>query len=138
MIDPPADAGNHWERVASEWMDWARAPGHDAYWYYRRAFREFVPSPGTATLEIGCGEGRIARDLSRLGHRVTATDISPSLLRAAEKAASAERYVPADAGALPFADHSFDRVVAYNVFMDVPDMPAAVAEAGRVLTPGVS
>ena len=136
MIDHPAehDAGSHWEQVASEWTDWARAPGHDAYWYYRDAFREFLPGPGVATLEIGCGEGRIARDLTALGHHVTATDISPSMIAAAEGAGSAQRFAVADATSLPFDDCLFDRVVAYNVLMDVPDMPAAVAEAARVLT----
>jgi SAM-dependent methyltransferase len=127
------DAGSHWEQVANEWTDWARAPGHDAYWYYRDSFREFLPGPGATTLEIGCGEGRIARDLTSLGHDVTATDISPSLLAAAEAAGSARRYLVADAMCLPFDDGAFDRVVAYNVLMDVPDMGAAVAEAARVL-----
>jgi SAM-dependent methyltransferase len=135
MIDRPPehDAAKHWELVASEWTDWARAPEHDAYWYYRDAFREFVPGPGVATLEIGCGEGRIARDLTALGHHVTAVDISPSLVAAAEAAGSGQRYMVADATSLPFEDRAFDRVVAYNMLMDVPDMAAAVAEAARVL-----
>ena len=42
----------------------------------------------------------------------------------------------ADATALPFAPGVFDQVVAYNMLMDVADMPAAVAEAGRVLSLG--
>ena len=136
MIDRPAehDAGSHWEQVASEWTDWARAPRHDAYWYYRDGFREFVPGPGAATLEIGCGEGRISRDLTALGHHVTAVDISPSLVAAAEAAGSAQRCMVADAAALPFEDREFDRVVAYNMLMDVPDMATVVAEAARVLS----
>jgi SAM-dependent methyltransferase len=138
MLDQPPehDAAEHWETHAAEWTSWAREPGHDAYWYFRDQFREFVPAPGASTLEIGCGEGRISRDLTDLGHRVTATDISPSLLAAAEAARSADRFLVADAADLPFGDGEFDRVVAYNVLMDVPDMPAAVAEAGRVLAPG--
>ncbi len=132
---PEHDAARHWEDHAAEWTRWARAD-HDAYWSYRDAFRAFLPPPGTSTLEIGCGEGRISRDLTALGHRVTATDVSPSLLAAAQAAGSAERYQVADAGSLPFDDDAFDRVVAYNVLMDVPDMPAAVAEAARVLAPG--
>lgn len=136
MTEEPTghDAAAHWEDVAGNWTRWARSPGHDAFWAYRDAFRQFVPAAGRSTLEIGCGEGRIARELSRLGHQVTATDISPTLLAAAEQAGSAHRYEVADASALPFAVHSFDRVVAYNVLMDVPDMAAAVAEAARVLT----
>jgi SAM-dependent methyltransferase len=132
---PEHDAALHWMSYAQEWTEWARAPGHDAYWFYRDQFAEFAPAPGRSTLEIGCGEGRVARDLTALGHRVTATDIAPSLVAAARAAQSAQRYLVADAAQLPFADNEFDRVVAYNVLMDVPDMPAAIAEASRVLTP---
>jgi 2-polyprenyl-3-methyl-5-hydroxy-6-metoxy-1,4-benzoquinol methylase len=106
MVDNPAehDPARHWEQVASDWTAWAREPGHDAYWYYRDAFRQFLPPPGVATLEIGCGEGRIARDLTALGHHVTATDISPSLIAAAEAAESARRYAAADATSLPLRE----------------------------------
>jgi Protein of unknown function (DUF2971) len=27
----------HWARFAEEWIAWARSPGHDAFWRYRRA-----------------------------------------------------------------------------------------------------
>jgi len=130
------DAAQHWETHADEWTSWARQPDLDAYWFYRDQFRAFLPAPGVATLEIGCGEGRVSRDLSALGHKVTATDIAPSLVAAAQAADSAHRYQVADATNLPFVHSEFDRVVAYNVLMDVPDMPAAIAEAARVLTPG--
>jgi SAM-dependent methyltransferase len=44
--------------------------------------------------------------------------------------------VVADAAKLPFAEGSFDCVVAYNALMDMDDMPATVLEAGRVLRTG--
>jgi SAM-dependent methyltransferase len=124
------------EDVAEQWLAWARTPGHDAYWEYRDAFFALVPEPGAATLEVGCGEGRVARDLASRGHRVTAVDASPTLLRAAAEADPGRQYVLADAAALPFDDASFDLVVAYNSLMDVDDMPGAVREAARVLVPG--
>jgi SAM-dependent methyltransferase len=94
-----------------------------------------VPRAGW-TLEVGCGEGRVARDLARLGHTVVGLDASPTLIASAAAADPAGRYLVADAAALPFADAGFDLVVAYNSLMDVDDMPAAVAEASRVLVPG--
>lgn len=127
------DAQQHWERSATDWINWARTPGHDAYWAYREELRRYLPSPGRATLDLGCGEGRVARDLTDLGHHVTAVEPVAELLAAAEEADSAAEYVPADATALPFDDDSFDRVVAYNMLMDVADMPGAVSEAARVL-----
>jgi SAM-dependent methyltransferase len=125
-----------WEREAGNWIAWARTPGHDAYWVYSPLFFELVPPPGRATLEVGCGEGRVTRDLEARGHRVTSVDASSTLLAAARAADPQGRYVLADAAALPFDGSAFDLVVAYNSLMDVQDMPAAVGEAARVLEPG--
>lgn len=126
-----------WESEAENWVRWARAPGHDAYWVYSPSFFDAIlPAPGRQTLEVGCGEGRVARELKRRGHRVVAIDSSPTLLRYASEADPGGRYELADAADLPFADGSFDLVVAYNSLMDVEDMPAAVREAARVLESG--
>jgi SAM-dependent methyltransferase len=125
------------ESQAESWLRWARTPGHDAYWQFRDAFfDELLPAPGRLTLEVGCGEGRVARDLARRGHRVVAVDASPTLAASAAAADPAGRYLVADAAALPFGNGCFDLVVAYNSLMDVDDMPVAVAEAARVLQPG--
>jgi SAM-dependent methyltransferase len=99
-------------------------------------FDAIVPTPGRLTLEVGCGEGRVARDLARRGHAVVALDASPTLVTMAASADPAARYVVGDAAALPFGDGAFDTVVAYNSLMDVADMPAAVREACRVLESG--
>jgi SAM-dependent methyltransferase len=125
-----------WESRAEQWLAWARTPEFDAYWSYRDAFFELVPPPDGRTLEVGCGEGRVTRDLAARGHRVTALDASPTLLRAAAGRDPAGEYVLGAAEALPFADATFALVVAYNVLIDVEDMPAAVREAARVLRPG--
>ena len=126
-----------WEKEAENWIRWARTPGHDAYWYFADSFFEHVVGdPGRATLEIGCGEGRGARDLARRGHRVVAIDSSPTLVRAARDADTAGYYVLTDVASLPFREACFDLVVAYNSLMDVEDMAAAVREAARVLEPG--
>ena len=125
-----------WDREAENWVRWARTPGHDAYWQFRDTFFEAIlPPPGRRTLEVGCGEGRVARDLASRGHRVTGVDASRTLVEHARAADPAGRYLVADAAALPFAGASFDLVVAYNSLMDVDDMPGAVAEAARVLAP---
>ena len=131
----PVDSS--WEREAENWVRWVRRPGHDSYWYYRASFfDEIVPSPRRRTLEMGCGEGRVARDLAARKHRVTGIDSSPTLLSYAREADPDGTYELADAASLPFADASFDLVVAYNSLMDFSDMPGAVREAARVLEPG--
>jgi SAM-dependent methyltransferase len=125
-----------WESRAPQWLQWARTPGFDAYWYYRDAFFALLPAPAGPVLEVGCGEGRVARDLAERGYEVTALDASPTLLAAAVESDPGGTYVRGDAEALPFADASFALVVAYNSLMDVDDMPKAVGEAARVLAAG--
>jgi ubiquinone/menaquinone biosynthesis C-methylase UbiE len=124
----------HWEAEAERFAAWAREPGHDAYWTESGPpFFDLLPAPGRRTLDLGCGEGRLARDLKARGHNVTGVDAAPTMIRLAREADPEENYLVADAAALPFEDESFDLVVAFNSLMDVDDMPGAVSEAGRVL-----
>lgn len=123
-----------WEPEAENWVRWARSPGHDAYWYYRDQFFDtIVPPPGRRTLEIGCGEGRVARDLAARGHRVVALDTALTLVRYARQDDPMGAYLLADSAALPLPDRSVDLAVAYNSLQVVDDMPRTVHEAGRVL-----
>jgi SAM-dependent methyltransferase len=127
----------HWESQAEKWAAWARAPGHDAYWHESGpALFELLPPPGRATLDLGCGEGRVARDLKTHGYDVVGIDAAPTLVRLAREADPGGEYRVADAAALPFEDGSFDLVVAFNSLMDIDDMPGAVREAARVLEVG--
>jgi 2-polyprenyl-3-methyl-5-hydroxy-6-metoxy-1,4-benzoquinol methylase len=134
MMETKRDT-THWSKVAQQWISWARAPGHDAFWAYRQSMTRFIGcGPGRA-LEIGCGEGRVSRELRKLGFEVTAADAVAVLVEAARLADSANNYAIADAGKLPFAEGQFDLVVAYNVLMDVENVPAAVLEIRRVMKP---
>jgi SAM-dependent methyltransferase len=126
-----------WEPQAEDWVRWARTPEHDHYWFYREVFfDEILVPPGRGTIEIGCGEGRVARDLAARGHRVVGIDSSPTLLHYARQASADTAYVLADGAILPFTDRSFDLAVAYNSLQVVADMPGTVAEAARVLGRG--
>jgi SAM-dependent methyltransferase len=125
-----------WEPDAENWIRWARTPGHDAYWYYRDYFfDQLVPPRGRRCVEIGCGEGRVARDLASRGHEVVGIDSSLGLLRSAREAGAASSYVLADGASLPFPDASFDLAVAYNSLQVVADMAGTVRETVRVLRP---
>ena len=130
-------SGGEWEPEAENWVRWACGPQHDAYWFYRDGFfDQLLPSPGQGTVEIGCGEGRVARDLASRGHRVVGIDSSLTLLHYARSASADSVYVLGDGAALPFVDECFDLAVAYNSLQVVADMPGTVAEAARVLVPG--
>ena len=132
-----ADLQAAWERNAEAWLAWARTPEHDSYWHFHRdLFLELLPPPGRRTLDLGCGEGRLARDLTALGHDVAGVDAAEALLAAARAADPALELHVADAAALPFGDASFDLVVAFMSLQDMQDLAGAVGEAARVLEPG--
>ncbi|HWE66423.1 MAG TPA: class I SAM-dependent methyltransferase [Acidimicrobiales bacterium] len=127
-----------WEANAPDWIAWSRAPGHDSYWrFHRDAFLPLVPPPGRLTLDIGCGEGRVGRDLVRLGHRVIGLDGSPAMATAASSHPEAGGpVVIGDAGHLPLPSGVADCAVAFMCLQDVDEMEAAIVEAARVLAPG--
>ena len=126
-----------WEAEARQWIQWARTPGHDSYWrFHRDQFLGLLPPPGRQTLDIGCGEGRLARDLKELGHRIVGIDSSPSLIAAARELDPSIDVRLADAAALPLDDACADLAVAFMSLQDIDGMPAAIREAARVLQPG--
>ena len=123
-----------WERQATDWIRWARAPGHDSYWrFHRDQFFELVPPPGRLTLDLGCGEGRVCRDLTARGHRVIGIDASPTLIGAARAAHPEGDYRCLDAAKLPLADGACDLVIAFMSLHDMDDPVSAMAEMGRLL-----
>jgi SAM-dependent methyltransferase len=126
-----------WEANADDWTAWARQPGHDSYWrFHREVFLGLVPPPAGLTLDVGCGEGRVARDLAALGHRVVALDAAPTMARRTAEAGGLAGVLRADATALPLPDAATDLVVAFMSLHDMDDMAGAVREIGRVLRPG--
>jgi 2-polyprenyl-6-hydroxyphenyl methylase/3-demethylubiquinone-9 3-methyltransferase len=94
---------------------------------------------GRLVLDAGCGGGLVARELAAAGAEVAGVDRSLGSLGVARRAVGA-RFRPAQGRLehLPFADGSFDVVVAADVLEHLPDLPVAVAELARVLAPGGS
>ena len=86
-------------------------------------------------LEVGPGPGELsARMMGELGAEVVALDVSERMAELAR-----ERGVDARVGdvqSLPFADASFDTVVAAWMLYHVADLDGGLAEIVRVLSPG--
>jgi SAM-dependent methyltransferase len=103
-------------------------------------FDRFEVHPGCRLLDLGCGQGRHAFEARRRGARVVALDREAADCKdtagmlaamAAEerlREAGAGWAVNGDGLALPFADASFDRIVAAEVLEHVRDDGAAIAE----------
>jgi len=99
--------------------------------------------PGMRVLDVACGLGEpaisIAAAIAPDGF-VTATDLTPEMLAAAEENARERGIVNitcrlADAEALPFPDDSFDAVTCRFGVMLFPDVQQALGEMRRVLVP---
>jgi SAM-dependent methyltransferase len=117
------------QRFSTAQEDWNR-------WLFDRV----APAPGARILEVGCGPAEFwKRNRERIDPtwQVTLTDLSPGMIDAARQVLDDRAvYVVADAQELPFADGSFDAVLASHMLYHVPDRPKGLAEIRRVLVPG--
>jgi SAM-dependent methyltransferase len=102
----------------------------------------------TKVIDVGCGAGRHAfeayrrgADVVALDHDAAALDTVGAVFRAmadageAPASASAEAVV-GDALNLPYADQTFDYVIASEILEHIPEDDAAIAELLRVLKVG--
>ncbi|HEU5419190.1 MAG TPA: class I SAM-dependent methyltransferase [Streptosporangiaceae bacterium] len=124
-----------WESEAENWARFARTPGHDHSHEHVNlpALLDLLPPPDGQVLDLACGEGRISRLLLSRGYQVAGADAAPTMVQLAVTHPNPAPAVRADATALPFADETFDLVVAYMCLHDIDDMPAAIRAAARVL-----
>jgi len=90
----------------------------------------------TRVLDVGCGEGQVARRLAAAGVEVIGVDPSAAQIARAHARRGGPRYARASAERLPVADRSVDAVLACLAFEHVHDLPAAVGEIARVLVAG--
>ena len=114
------------------------------HWWFRgrrRILDRFLAAldpplpPGARVLDVGCGTGANGAVLAARAAFSVGLDASPIPLGLGDSSAGAAR-VRGDAGALPFADATFDLVVALDVLEHLDDDAAGAGEVRRVLRPG--
>lgn len=98
-------------------------------------------APDSAVLEIGCGTGPVCRRFAELPDvaRVVGVDPAPLLIDRAREIADGDprlEFQVARGDATGLADGAFDGVVLHTLLSHVPDQPAILAEAHRLLKPG--
>ena len=110
----------------------------------RWEFDQYLDLPAAATLlELGTGPASLwPENLDRVpsGWTITLSDLSPGMLDEARQKLGAQAelftYREIDAQSIPFADDTFDAIIANHMLYHVPDIPRGLAEIRRVLKPG--
>jgi SAM-dependent methyltransferase len=89
-------------------------------------------------LDVGCGEGQVARHVARTvsGSTVVGVDPADAQLQVARERGGGVAYLRGRADALPVRTGAFDAAVACLVFEHITEMDAAIAEVARCLAPG--
>jgi SAM-dependent methyltransferase len=124
-----------WETHAEWWIDGFTAGADPEYeeQILPIAARELAGSQ--RVLDVGCGDGQVSRLAAKLGAQVVGIDPTWNCVSVANERGGAA-FARAGAAQLPFADGTFDAVVACLVFEHIRDVDAAIAEVARVLQPG--
>ena len=132
----------HWDRRAptfdEDFGHSIRTPDERAAWD-RILDLVLAGRAGLDALDVGCGTGFLAFELTARGHRVTGVDFAPAMIAQARRKAAelgvTVRFEEADVEQLPFAPGTFDLVISRHVLWTLPHPEAAIDEWIRVLRP---
>ena len=134
MSDPFTEFEHEgWQRVAGK---------YDSVW--SSSTRQFIPSlldaadvsAEMSVLDVGCGPGYVSASAAERGAKPIGLDFSKEMVAIARKTFPEIEFREGDAQKLPFADGSFDHVVANFALLHLADPERACAEACRVLKSG--
>jgi ubiquinone/menaquinone biosynthesis C-methylase UbiE len=127
-----------WDNVAGVYDVFVNVINGKTHQQLRRIVSSLI-EPDDTVLECACGTGLLSAVIAPKCRHLTATDFSRKMLRKAEKNCRAFRnitYAKTDITALPFADGSFDKVVAGNVIHLLDNPLTALSELNRVCKDG--
>lgn len=97
-------------------------------------------TPDRQLIDVGCGAGRMTSYLSRAGLNVSGIDLSPEMVRIAQRLHPELLFEVGELTDLPVADAAADGILAwYSVIHSPPSaLPAIAREFWRTLRPGGS
>ncbi len=99
---------------------------------FLKFFNDRSEPAGLKILDVGAGEGALTQKLFEMGYQMQACDFSPEAFKFSP--------VPCDGVDItlpfPYADHSFDRVIAVEVTEHILDHENFFRETYRILKPG--
>lgn len=136
MPDAAPHDADPWEAHAAWWQD-EFTEGADPEYTEQilPLIAAHLPACG-AVLDIGCGEGQVARIAAGSGLFVAGIDPTFAQVDVARARGGGPVYARGSAVALAVPGGRFDAAVACLVFEHIRDLEAALGEVARVLRPG--
>ncbi len=132
-----------WDKFSAGWEKWDDVVMATTGQVGRELIESLRVGEDQQHLDVGAGTGEPGLTIAALAPRgrVTLADLSPEMLAAAGRRATAKGLTNVDyrecgVEDLPFPDATFDSVSCRFVFMFIPDIDKAVSEIARVLRPG--
>jgi SAM-dependent methyltransferase len=116
--------------------DWAELNEPSCVPFYEAVFDAIAVRSGTALLDAGCGGGFALQLAAKRGATVTGFDACGPLLDIARERVPDADLRQGDLESLPFAEHTFDAITAFNSVQFASDLLAVLRELRRVARPG--
>jgi ubiquinone/menaquinone biosynthesis C-methylase UbiE len=123
-----------WDKVAGVYDIFVNVINRKTHKQLKKIVRNLI-EPCDIVLECACGTGLLSAVIAPKCRQLTATDFSEKMLKKAEKNCRVFRnitYARTDITTLPYADGSFDKVVAGNVIHLLDNPLTALGELNRV------
>ena len=133
---------NHYKKDAIEFDYFEERKGATAH--DERRVREYIisqiPKNVNSILDVGCGNGWVAKEFLPKGKQVYSLDISVTNPAIAKKLYQDEKHfgIAADSFYLPFNDNSFDCVIASEIIEHIVEPKDFIKELFRVVKSGGS
>jgi SAM-dependent methyltransferase len=124
--------GELWGIGAEVWAELQEPTGAPIY---DAAFDEVGVTDGTRLLDVGCGSGYALLLAHKRGATVTGIDASGPMLAVADSRLPQASLTQGEIEELPYDDHAFDCVTAFNSVQYAADPVQALREIKRVAKP---
>jgi SAM-dependent methyltransferase len=124
-----------WNRIADNYAQMIGTPDDHIYLQFQEVLWDSLGDiHGLDVLDLGCGHGWLSKEMFEAGASVWGIDGSVALLQKARQLCPRGEFIEFDLSAgLPDTTPMFDRIIAYMVLMDIPDISNLLQSVRRVL-----